>query len=1047
MTLPVTSGLVHHWDANEGLTLSGSEVTQINDLSGSGNHGTPLAGDVGGQLVTGGLNGKNYISFNGTDESLEKSSPSNLPATDTDRTIFWVGRCPDTGSDIFGYVYGRNQTHQAWAVIMAQDAPDRLELAISGNTYASNTDGYDEWSTWGFTYTQTGDVLAFLKDGASQGGASATNVFTGATSMDTIRIGANLGGSNSPADFAELVMFNRVLDSGEMTAMWAYFDAKYFAVTAGPPDLVAGSSTVSSPTAAKASVPSVAPDALTSTGTVFGPTVSDATAGTVEPDLVASTSSAFVPTVADASVPDVAPDALANTDTVFGPTVFHSDLPVSTGLVLHLDSSLGVTVSGSNVTLWEDQSPSGNDMVPIGADDGPTVVSGGLNGHDYLVFDGIGQSLEKASPTNLPSFDDDRTVLLMGRFPDSGPSIRVGFSYGRDQTDQAFPFKMDEGAGLLYVNIGGTTYTGTLGGFDEWASWSATHTDSGNVLQLYKNNVDAGSFSATTVWTGATSMDSIRVGRGLNGQLSEFWIAELIIYNRVLDSGELAAMETYFEQKFFPIVVGPPDVVGNTNTIFGHSTAKVVADLVGPADVVASAAQVFGPTVEIVFVTASPDPVGASSSVFDATVSKASALSVVPDAVAASDSVLGPTASKATPLSVAPDTASASSLAFDPSVSKATPADVQPGFIGGVSDAAAPTVAMAAAFQVDPDTVASTASIFEPTVALNVPPMPDVVPSSATVPPPVVAHASVPDAQPDFVASAGVVPSQTVAKASVPTASPDVVSTGDQVQAPSVAMVPGYDVAPDLVSSSASIAQPVVAKASVPSVAPSMVGVESQVFAPDVDEIANPDRAPSESQAFDPVVAKATVLSVQPSVVGAESTVENPTVDMIADAIPGLVQNYSASVLPPTLTAIPIPEISPSRVQQSSATHAPTVAKAMVPVSAPDLVVASGTVHQPAASKASVPSVAPDMAPVSGLVLQPEVAPIAGPPDVLGSTSLVFGASIAKATVVAVAPDLVEAAGTVPFHLVLKQSTRTGDRDVTFSGRSRSVHGVRFKAR
>lgn len=226
-------------------------------------------------------------------------------------------------------------------------------------------------------------------------------------------------------------------------------------------------------------------------------------------------------------------------------------LPVTAGLVHHVDAGVGVTVASGKVAILADQSASGNHMTPIGPDDGPTLVEGGLNGRNYLAFNGVDQSLEKANPVNLPERDDDRSIFLLGRFPSTGPTPHIGFAYGRNQADQAFPFKMDaSGNWLVDIAFTPTDYKADVGGLDEWAIWAATHEDDGNVLRFYKNGLGVGVTAGTSVFTGSTSMDSIRMGRGLDGSLSEFNAAELIVFDRLLSSIELAAMASYFFAKY-----------------------------------------------------------------------------------------------------------------------------------------------------------------------------------------------------------------------------------------------------------------------------------------------------------------------------------------------------------------------------------------------------------------------------------------------------------------------------------------------------------------
>lgn len=229
-TLPVTSGLVHHWDASsDSNTVTTGEMVTLADLSASGNDATALSGDDGGAVQSAGLNGRDYVSYNGTDESNGAASPSNMPALDDDRTVFCVDRFPDTGADVLGFVYGRNQQHQVWGHQMDSGGlgPDNFGLQIFNDFYDADSGSYDEWAIRTLTHTDSGNVLAFRKDGASDGSASGTNVFTGSDSMDLVVVGARLDGTNQQYDFAEVLVYDRVLNGTEIGQVESYLSTKW----------------------------------------------------------------------------------------------------------------------------------------------------------------------------------------------------------------------------------------------------------------------------------------------------------------------------------------------------------------------------------------------------------------------------------------------------------------------------------------------------------------------------------------------------------------------------------------------------------------------------------------------------------------------------------------------------------------------------------------------------------------------------------------------------------------------------------------------------
>lgn len=67
---------------------------------------------------------------------------------------------------------------------------------------------------------------------------------------------------------------------------------------------------------------------------------------------------------------------------------------ISTNLALWLDASNGVTLNGSTVSQWADQSGNGNPASQATADEQPTFQSNDLNGNPTFLFDGVDDVLQ-----------------------------------------------------------------------------------------------------------------------------------------------------------------------------------------------------------------------------------------------------------------------------------------------------------------------------------------------------------------------------------------------------------------------------------------------------------------------------------------------------------------------------------------------------------------------------------------------------------------------------------------------------------------------------
>src|SRR5690606_25004113 len=96
--------------------------------------------------------------------------------------------------------------------------------------------------------------------------------------------------------------------------------------------------------------------------------------------------------------------------------------------VLWLRADLGVTVTGSGVSLWEDQSGSGNDFSQSTDASRPPLIASepGLNGHAAVHFDDLATYLTRTSVTS----DNAMTITVAYYQEGAGNGTRVMLSAG-----------------------------------------------------------------------------------------------------------------------------------------------------------------------------------------------------------------------------------------------------------------------------------------------------------------------------------------------------------------------------------------------------------------------------------------------------------------------------------------------------------------------------------------------------------------------------------------------------------------------------------------
>ena len=223
-------------------------------------------------------------------------------------------------------------------------------------------------------------------------------------------------------------------------------------------------------------------------------------------------------------------------------------LPVTSGLVFHLDATKGVT-GLAEVTLWEDQSASGFDLAPHASDDGPVRVKNGINGRSYIQFNGSNQSLVNDAISGLPRGASDRVIFVVARVHDNATSDTI-FSYGVNTTNQGLILRMIQTGDDAQVSVVGTNYTATDGVWDAWEYWSLSVAASFTVISLFQAQTLTGQVAFTPVNTDPTGNTSLRLGRDIQDTFAELDVAEVLIYNVLTDETDTQDIWDYLVEKW-----------------------------------------------------------------------------------------------------------------------------------------------------------------------------------------------------------------------------------------------------------------------------------------------------------------------------------------------------------------------------------------------------------------------------------------------------------------------------------------------------------------
>jgi hypothetical protein len=294
-----------------------------------------------------------------------------------------------------------------------------------------------------------------------------------------------------------------------------------------------------------------------------------------------ATISSINPYLVSVNSSDGTPDFLANKITATAPivsTVVPGGVP-TTGLKLWLDAAKGVTLSGSNVTAWTDQSGSGNNVAT--GPGSPTFSASVINGQPGITFPGSGSNVGLVNTTsNLLTSGSARSIIAVVL-----PTTTVS-----NQGGGVVVFRLNASAAQFAATLGvighpaivqsdsiavdvSTTTNALASTSPLVAEWHATANPSGTLT--HNQNGSARSLVSSTMGNAETGTTGFGIGYypGLTSRTFNGSICEVLVYDHVLSAGDLAALRGYLQAKYAITIsgAGPTEDVVNIS----HATSGV----------------------------------------------------------------------------------------------------------------------------------------------------------------------------------------------------------------------------------------------------------------------------------------------------------------------------------------------------------------------------------------------------------------------------------------------------------------------------------------
>lgn len=547
---PVTGGLVLRFESDTGVVNGSGGVSRWEDASGKQNH---LLGSGGVTLAASGTpTGRPALRLDGVNDVLQRTHATNpltgLPIGNANRTMFVVASYHRTTA-WGGASYGTASANRAFGLGVKHSSGELyLHGYGAGHDLVSTTPGVG--AGW---LVQTGllnnGTATLFKDGTQ----IARFDHTYATSLTRLAVGQELGNRGYIGlEVAAILLYDRALTATERGEVEAYLRQKYVGGGGGN---AAPTVAIAAP-ATNTSYPSGTN--VTFTGTASDPEDGDLTAamtwsssldGLIGTGGTVSTSSLSVGThTVTARAADGESQAGSASITVTITTGSAGQtLPVTSGLVLRLESSTGVTTSGSAVTRWADASPSGNDLTGSG---GPILVSAGTpTGQPAIRLDGLNDRLERvhsSQPLNsLPTGNANRSVFLVAKYHRADRA--GGLAYGAAASNQTFGLAARPAGELLLQGYGaGNDLVSATAGVG--AGWLVqTGVLNNGTATLFRDTTKI----AQTAHTYATSLSRLVIGQEIGGAgYVNLEVAAALIYNRALTATERDQVIAYLRTRY-----------------------------------------------------------------------------------------------------------------------------------------------------------------------------------------------------------------------------------------------------------------------------------------------------------------------------------------------------------------------------------------------------------------------------------------------------------------------------------------------------------------
>ncbi len=521
--------------ADQGVAVSGEQVAQWADLSGHNNHAAQETVAKRPLSIGSAVNGKPVIRFDGTNDSLLIPNTPDLKSSQV--TVFVVGRHNNTAGNWLTWVRAGDGISMGYALVRYTQASNEVRFLFNSYNGTTHSEGQLPNGNYG--------IVSGRYDGASidvhvNGQLAKSVAATAAITYNSSPIFVGSGGTNYylNGDIAELLIYNRAVSEVERRLVQAYLHERYNLGSQPEPE----------PPVLTPPVVFSDSQAITMTLPADGGTIRYTTDGSDPSESSAIYDSQNPPVLTGTAVVKArvfktgyAPSAIAMaTYTKDLSSVFSRD-----GLSLWLRADTGVSLNGTAVGGWEDESGKGNHALQVTAGKRPVFVEGELNGRPVLRFDGADDSLSVPETGDLkPS---NMTVFVVGRHTDGGTAYRTYVRAG-SALSQGYALMKRNAASTAGFNINTHTSTYAAGTLPANTYGIMAGRYDGSKLDFFINGVLGGTYATSAAVGYGTS--PVYIGSTGTANYLQGDIAEVMVFNRALSDIERKEVETYLHARY-----------------------------------------------------------------------------------------------------------------------------------------------------------------------------------------------------------------------------------------------------------------------------------------------------------------------------------------------------------------------------------------------------------------------------------------------------------------------------------------------------------------